>query len=329
MAQPTLLADIGGTNARFGLAMPVTHRVEQVTALRCADYPGPVEAAIDYLDKQGMRSGQLRYAAFAVATPTHGRVVHLTNSNWSIDRTQVEQKLGLSKLLLVNDFEALAMALPSLTPTDCHVVGGAQPQPALTQAVLGPGTGLGVAAVAQHEGRWVALPGEGGHVTLAAADDFEAAVIKAARAQFSHVSAERLLSGIGLPVLYAAVCSVHGVQAQALTAAQITERSASGSDAQCAAAMDAFFSLLGSFAGNAALTFGARGGVYIGGGIVPRMIDALEKSKFRQRFESKGRFEPYLKQVSTAVITAKYPALFGLANTMAQQLEMGKAQAPP
>jgi glucokinase len=185
-----------------------------------------------------------------------------------------------------------------------------------------------VAATTFHNDHWAAVPGEGGHVTLAAANDFEAEVINAARAQFPHVSAERMLSGIGLPVLHAAVAAVQGAQAQPLTAAQITEHGTDGSDAQCAATMDAFFSLLGTFAGNAALTFGARGGVFIGGGIVPRVFAALEKSQFRARFESKGRFEPYLKQVCTAVITAKYPALFGLANTVAQQHGMGAQTAP-
>jgi glucokinase len=321
MTQPTLLADIGGTNVRFGLAMPLSNRVEQVTALRCADYPGPIEAAIDYLDRHGLRSGQLQYAAFAVATPINEHVIHLTNSNWLIDRAQIERALGLIKLTLVNDFEALAMALPSLAASDYRLVGDAQPRGALTKAVVGPGTGLGVGAVAYHNGHWAAIPGEGGHVTLAAADDFEAEVIKAARAQFSHISAERLLSGIGLPVLHAAVSAVSNLPVEPMSAAQITERGVAGTDASCVATLDAFFALLGSFAGNAALTLGARGGVFIGGGIVPRVFDAFEKSRFRARFESKGRFAPYLKEISTAVITAPYPALAGLAHAVAQDMK--------
>jgi glucokinase len=312
-AAPTLLADIGGTNARFGLAMTADAGIEHITALRCADYAGPVEAAQDYLGRQGIPSGQVQYAAFAVATPVNAPVVRLTNHNWSIDARAVEHALGLRKLTLVNDFEALALALPALTPSDYQVIGPAQPRAHQTKVVLGPGTGLGVAGVTFQHGEWAALPGEGGHATLAAADDFEAAVIQAARSQYEHVSAERLLSGIGLPVLYAAVCTVKGLRAQALNAAQITELGQRGEDAACATTLDTFFALLGNFAGNAALTLGAQGGVFIGGGIVPRLFDAAARSRFRQRFESKGRFQGYLQNIATAVITAPYPAMAGLA----------------
>jgi glucokinase len=326
---PTLLADIGGTNVRFGLAVAATHSVEQVAALRCADYAGPAEAAIDYLGRHGMKTGEVKHAAFAVATPVNAPVLHLTNSNWSLDRGAVASMLGLRKLIVVNDFEALAMALPALAPSDYQLVGGAQPLPAQTKAVLGPGTGLGVAGVTYQSGHWVPVPGEGGHVTLAAADDFEAAVIKAARVKYSHISAERLLSGIGLPVLYEAVCAVKGLPDKTLPAAQITALGQSGEDAASVATLDCFFALLGSFAGNVALTLGARGGLFIGGGIVPRLLDVLERSRFRQCFESKGRFQPYLQQISTAVITSKYPALFGLAQALHLGVDEVRNHAPP
>jgi glucokinase len=326
---PTLLADIGGTNARFGLVMPSAHTVEQVSALRCADYAGPAEAAIDYLGKHGMKSGEVKYAAFAVATPVNAPILHLTNSNWSLDRSAVAHVLGLRKLTVVNDFEALAMALPVLTAADYKLIGSAQPLPGHAKAVLGPGTGLGVAGVTMQHGYWVAIPGEGGHVTLAAADEFEAAVIRVARGKYPHVSAERLLSGIGLPVLYEAVCAVKGFGTEPLDAAQITERAQLNEDAACVATLDTFFALLGGFAGNVALTLGARGGLFIGGGIVPRLFDALARSRFRERFESKGRFQSYLQQISTAVITSKYPALFGLAQALNLHVEEVRNHAPP
>lgn len=326
-AAPTLLADIGGTNARFGLALPHNTAVEQITALRCADYAGPVEAAQAYLGHHGIKTGEVHYAAFAVATPVNAPVLHLTNNNWSLDQRAVEDALKLRKLTVVNDFEALALALPVLTAADYQVVGAAQPRPHHTKVVLGPGTGLGVAGVSFQHGHWAALPGEGGHATLAANDDFEADVIQAARKHYPHVSAERFLSGIGLPVLYAAVCAVKGLPAQPLNAAQITDQGQQGADAACATTLDTFFALLGSFAGNAALTLGAQGGVFIGGGIVPRMFDALTRSRFRERFESKGRFQGYLHNISTAVITAQYPALAGLARAVQTHIHMN--HAPP
>jgi glucokinase len=329
MTQPTLLADIGGTNARFGLVMSGTQGVEQVTALRCADYAGPAEAAIEYLGTHGIKSGDLQFAVFAVATPVNAPVLHLTNSNWLLDRSAVEHALGLRKLTVVNDFEAVAMAVPAFTEHDYQQIGDAQPLTNHTKAVLGPGTGLGVAGVAFQRGQWVPIPGEGGHVTLAATDDFEAEVIKAARARYAHVSAERFLSGIGLPLLYEAVCTVKGLRPQLLNAAQITTSAQTGADAATAATLDTFFALLGSFAGNVALTLGARGGVFIGGGIVPRLFDALHRSRFRTQFENKGRFAPYLQQISTAVITAPYPALAGLANTVVHGMKDMPPQAPP
>jgi glucokinase len=328
-ALAALLADIGGTNARFGLANPGNGAIEHIAALRCADYAGPLEAAQDYLGRQGLQTGQVQYAAFAVATPVNAPVLRLTNNNWSLDQSAVERALGLRKLTVVNDFEALALALPALTSADYTIVGTAQPRAQHTKVVLGPGTGLGMAGIAYQHGQWIALPGEGGHATLAATDDFEAALIQAARSHYPHVSAERLLSGIGLPVLYQAVCAVKGLSAQPLGAAQITELARHGSDAACTATLDAFFALLGSFAGNAALTLGAKGGVFIGGGIVPQLQEALVRSQFRQRFESKGRFQAYLHTISTAVITAPYPALLGLARAMQAHINAGRNHAPP
>jgi glucokinase len=180
-----------------------------------------------------------------------------------------------------------------------------------TLAVVGPGTGLGVAAVVPVAGQWVAVPGEGGHATLAAADDHESAVLAAARREFAHVSAERLLSGIGLPVLHRAAAAVDGAVVDDLTAELIVERGLGGIDTACGRTLDLFCALLGSFAGNVALTTGARGGVFIGGGIVPRLGQRFFDSRFRERFEAKGRFQPYLQAIPTWLITDTLVALTG------------------
>ena len=310
-----LVADIGGTNIRFGL-VGAHLAISDVIALRCADFSGPAEAALAYLEQCKLSQGVVRQAAFAVASAVLGDTIKLTNSNWSFNRGSVKRVLGLEKLLLLNDFEALALSLPALAANDYQVIGAARPASAQPMIVIGPGTGLGVAGVIPSRHGWIAVPGEGSHATLAAADDFEAEILRAARGEFSHVSAERLLSGIGLPVLLRAVCAVRGVPRITLPAEQISTLGVSGSDPQCRTTMELFFAFLGGFAGNIALAFGARGGVFIGGGIVPNLTDFLLSSRFRERFEAKGRFQPYLADIATAIITAPYAALRGLAGAM-------------
>jgi glucokinase len=162
------------------------------------------------------------------------------------------------------------------------------------------------------------VPGEGGHSTLAPADDFESALLAAVRREHDHVSAERLLSGIGLPVLHGAVASVLGLPAAALAADEIVERGTGTGDEVCSRTLDAFCALLGGFAGSIALVFGARGGVYIGGGIVPRFAERFVASDFRARFEAKGRFRPYLQAVPTALVTDTLAALSGVALALEQ-----------
>ena len=197
---------------------------------------------------------------------------------------------------------------------------GLAPQPGGTMAVIGPGTGLGVAGVVQTPRAWLALPGEGGHATLSAADDFESALLAWVRGRHEHVSAERLLSGIGLPLLHQALAAVNGEPADELSAQDIVERGLADAGGLCGRTLDAFCALLGSFAGNVALTLGARGGVYIGGGIVPRLGERFFDSRFRERFEAKGRFRSYLAGIPTVLITDTLVALEGAAVAVAQNL---------
>ena len=255
----------------------------------------------------------------ATPNPVEGDQVRMTNYHWDFSTAGVRGQLGLEDLVVMNDFEALALSLPDLRPSQlrCHA---AAPQPRGTLCVIGPGTGLGVAGITQTAQGWVALPGEGGHATLAALDDFEAALLAHVRRRFDHVSAERLLSGIGLPVLHGAVAAVTGAPTgSALPAEEIVARGLSGQDACCRQTLETFCALLGSFAGNVALTLGARGGVYIGGGIVPRLGDLFFASAFRARFEAKGRFSSYLQPIPTALITDTLVALTGAAAAIRQR----------
>lgn len=318
---PWLVADVGGTNARFGWVADAARGVEHVRTLPTAAHAGPAEAAAAYLAALrpllGGAIAQPRRAALALATAIQGDEVRLTNSAWQFSRAGLRTALGVDTLLLLNDFEALALSLPRLGAAQLRPTGR-PPQPKGTLAVIGPGTGLGVGGVVQTAHGWVALPGEGGHATLAPLDDFESALLHHVRRAHAHVSAERLLSGIGLPVLYDAVATVLGHSVPPLPTETIVERGVAGSDPLCSHTVDTFCALLGSFAGNVALTLGARGGVYIGGGIVPRFGERFFASAFRERFEAKGRFRDYLQDIPTALITDTLAALTGAAFALEQ-----------
>ena len=320
-ARPWLVADIGGTNARFGWMPEGADVAIHVRTSPTAAHTSPADAARVYLadlhDQLGSAYRPPQAAAWAVATAVAGNEVRFTNNNWCFSRTTAQAQLGLRDLLVINDFEALALALPHLQASQVRYFGGPITGIAgAALAVIGPGTGLGVAGLVPSRQGWVAVPGEGGHASLAAVDDFEAALLAAVRKQYAHVSAERLLSGIGLPVLHAAVAQVMGLAepgAQPLTARQIVEAALQRSDPVCEQTVNSFCALLGSFAGNVALTLGARGGVYIGGGVVPHLGDLFYASAFRQRFEDKGRFKPYLQAIPTILVTDTLAALTGAA----------------
>ena len=319
LALPWLVADVGGTNARFGWVEDTSLKVTRVQTVPVADHLGPAEAAAAYLKSLQAIHGDLlarpRRSAWALATALDGAWVELTNGHWRFSRSALKQSLGLEDLRLLNDFEALALSLPHLEPTQLRA-HGALPRAQGMLAVIGPGTGLGVAGVVRTAQGWQALPGEGGHATLPATDDHEARVLAEVRRHFEHVSAERLLSGIGLPVLHRAVCAVAGEACPDLSAPQIVDAGTQGADPMCQRTLDLFCALLGSFAGNVALTLGARGGVYIGGGIVPRLGEGFFQSSFREKFEAKGRFRGYLADIPTALITDTLAALTGAAASL-------------
>ncbi|WP_149538960.1 glucokinase [Siccirubricoccus phaeus] len=296
----TLLADIGGTHARFAL-LPEGGAPTAPVKYRLDHFPDIATAIRQALAGQPMP----RAALLAVAGPVSGNSVTLTNRGWVVDGAALAPLLGIPRVRVVNDFAALAWALPDLAGADLKPLGGAAAVPGAPMAVLGPGTGLGVAAFLP-PGR--VLASEGGHASLAAHTPEEAAVIATLRGQHGHVSAERLISGMGIEALHAALGGPPG-----LRAAEVTARALEGGDALSRRALTMFCALLGSFAGDVALMFGAQGGVFIGGGICPRFPDFLAASPFRARFEAKGRFQPWLAQVPTWLILRPDPAVLGLA----------------
>lgn len=311
---PNLIADIGGTNARFALAFP-DGRIGSECILSGADYPDLIQAAAAYLRE--VAGPRPRRAAVAVATPISGDWIQFTNSPWSFSTEAARQALGLEQLLIINDFTALALALPLLGPDERRQVSEGTAVEKAPIGLIGPGTGLGVSGLVWSGHHWIPLETEGGHVTFSACDEREWAIYRVLQRRFDHVSPERLLSGPGLVNLYTALAELEGWSAEDLVPADITDRALTGSCRHCVEVLELFCGMLGTAAGNLALTLGARGGVYIGGGIVPRLGDFFDRSAFRARFEAKGRFSDYLATIPSWVITAVNPALRGVAAALA------------
>ena len=317
---PRLLGDVGGTNARFGWLASAESGIEHVLVLPCAAHE-TLEAAIrTYLALKQLPTPAA--CALGIANPITGDVIRMTNHHWSFSISDMQSKLCLTRLNVINDFTALALALPSIPAENLVQVGGQSAQAFAPKGLIGPGTGLGVSGLlpTHQNDHWVAIAGEGGHTTLAAQNETEYRVIELIRQRYGHVSAERVLSGPGLVDLYLAL---RQLQKQAPVdvagAAEITAWALQDKDPLAYQSIEMFAGFLGSVAGDLALTLGARGGVYLGGGIVPRWLGWFETSTFRERFEAKGRFARYLKDIPVWVIhAAESPALLGAARSLNQ-----------
>lgn len=308
---PRLVADIGGTRARFGCVEAPDAPVGQIATFATSEHASLEDALALYLAaRQGPAPAA---AALGVACPIAGDAVVMTNCAWSFSAQGLRQRFGFERLVLLNDFEALALSLPSLPAAELLTLGGPEAgAPGATRAVLGPGTGLGVGGLVTGQGRDLPIAGEGGHVSLSAANVEEDRVIDWLRGEFGHVSAERVLSGSGLVNLYRASCALAGSPALALAPADVSARALQGLDPRCDQAVNWFFGFLGGAAGNVALTLGARGGVYVAGGVVAQLGDRIDGSAFRERFEAKGRYRSYLAQIPTWLIREPtLPALRG------------------
>jgi glucokinase len=310
---PRLLGDVGGTNVRFALQEAPGAAPGRVRRYGTEAEPSLAHAVRRYLRDEGLAA--VRDACIGMANPVTGDRVQMTNHHWTFSIEATRAELGFERLIVINDFQALALALPALGPHERVQFGGGAPEPGEPLGLIGPGTGLGVSGlVFAGDGRvQIALDGEGGHVSLPAANEEEERAISRLRERFGHVSAERALSGQGLENLLAALGGAP------CAAADITARALDGSDALCVRTVAMFCALLGGVAGNLALTLGARGGVYIGGGIVPRLLPLLPGSALRERFEAKGRMAAYLRPIPLYVITADVsPALVGAARALDQ-----------
>jgi len=308
-----LVGDIGGTNARFALARMEGARpvLEHIRSFPAADYPTFLDGVRAFLDGCEVKPSG---GVLAVAGPVTDGAIDLTNSPWRVSEAEL-RTLGLDPVRLINDFEALAWGAPVVPPEDlAHLGGPAAGDPEAALAVVGPGTGFGVSALARdHRGREIALPSEGGHASFAPEDAVEEEILRILRRRYGRVSIERLICGPGLLNLHRALAEIDGRATEIDDPAQITREALENPDSPCGATLARFCAILGAVAGDVALTLGARRGVYIAGGVAPRILPFLQISAFRQRFEAKGRFTDYMAAIPTWVILHKQAALLGAA----------------
>lgn len=319
---PRLIADIGATFVRF--ALEVSQGVfAQVASLRCDEHADFHAAVAAYLG--GLPPLTLRHAAVAIATPVEGDLVGMTNYHWAFSIEQMRTRLGLDTLVVVNDFTALAMALPRLAPHELRQIGGGTARERSVMGLIGSGSGLGVSGVIPTDNGWISLGSEGGHNSFAPRDEREVAILRHAWREHPHVSFERLLSGPGLELMHRALREHAGLKPEELSAPDITQRALAGQDAVCAETLDVFCALLGTAASDVALSLGALGGVYIGGSIVLRLGEYFDRSAFRTRFADKGRFSGYLAEIPTFVITAEHATFIGASAILGAQLSALRA----
>lgn len=306
----SLVADIGGTNARFALVESSQSELLEPRNLVCADYPTIVDAIQAYLEMVSVVAVPDQ-ASISIATAVAGDRLKMTNHHWQFSISQTREALGLNSLKVLNDYTALALALPFIPQADCRQIGPGESCEGFTKAVIGPGTGLGVSGLVAVGSHWYPLESEGGHASYGPLNDREAEIIQFIRQKLKHVSTEALVSGPGIALLYEAITCLQTGTAKHLKPGEITNLALENQCEMAVEALSVFCAVLGTAAGNLALTLGARGGVYIGGGIVRKVADFFAASDFRQRFEQHGRFTDYLKQIPSYVIDTDYPALTG------------------
>lgn len=312
----SLVGDIGGTNARFALVKAGQLDPESIRMMACRDYQGLDNAIYEYFRQVG--GAAARDACLAVAATPSGASsdsarVTMTNSHWRFDIEHVRRQFGWEKLRLINDYTAMALGIPHVRPDRLVRICGGPGNERRPRLVIGPGTGLGVSALVPSRNGWLALMTEGGHVDFAATNDTELSLLKILRNHFGRVSAERVLSGPGLLNLYRAHGEMQGLPATLSEPEDVTKAALAGSDPLAGQTLEHFCEILGRVAGNAALTLGSTGGVYLCGGILPGMIDFLKQSRFKQAFTDKGRMGPMLERMPVYVVTERHTGLFGAA----------------
>jgi len=311
-----IIADIGGTNMRVAQC-DAQGNITNITIYACADYASLADVLADFMKHQQLVDKKID-ACLAIACPVDKDLIVMTNLPWQFSQRQLKAQLQLNELVLINDFTAIAHAIPQLGVQQKVQIGVGEVNLNKPISICGPGTGLGVAHLIAVDSVWHSLSGEGGHVDFAPVDQQEVAILNFLANKYSRVSYEQLLSGLGIEQIYQALSDAKNTQASPLSAKEITENALSGSCDLAVETLAQFCRILGSFAGNLALTLGSYGGVYIAGGIVPRFIEFFASSEFRQRFEQKGRLSSFNQPIPTFVVTEEQPGLLGASAYLKQ-----------
>ncbi|CAM2749100.1 glucokinase [Legionella steigerwaltii] len=306
-----IVADIGGTFARFSRVNLENLVMDKVEIYSCAAYNSLESVLLAYKEQHKLE--EIKQVALAIACPVLDDVICMTNAHWRFSISELKHKLALTELKVLNDFNAIAMSLPVLSNQQILQIGRGTADPNGARAVLGAGTGLGVAFLVPGQEGFSAHAGEGGHISWGARTEQEWFIYSHLKKKYDHVSYERLLSGHGLENLYQALAVFHQKEKPPIPASQIIILALAQQCAIAEAAVAQFFAILGSYAGDLALIIAAFGGIYIAGGIVPRLISLLPCSDFRTRFEEKGRFSNFNAKIPTYVITAEQPGILGAA----------------
>jgi len=318
-----LVADIGGTNARFAVQRIDRDELEQLTFYCVDEYPEFNDVFRNFLtliEQYGITIDTLQGVCLAIASPVgQQESLRFTNSPWVVSRSELAELLGQVPFEIINDFVAIGYAISGLGNDDWIQVGGTTANQEKPVVVLGPGTGLGVCSVIPAINGVMVIEGEGGHADFAPLDEIEVEIQRYLLNKYDHVSIERLLSGDGILNIYQALCAMRSITPVCTTAAMITDAALASSDETAEETMQIFSRVLGSSAGNLALINGALGGVYIEGGILPRILPLIEQSQLRERFEGKGRFRSYLESIPLRIINRPNLGLIGAI----QRLEFG------
>jgi glucokinase len=316
-----LVADIGGTNIRLGIA-DESGDIRALTVFQCAEYAGLADVLKTFINDNNIGDKTIN-ACFAIACPVDNDLITMTNLPWQFSKSAIKAELNLNKMLLINDYTAIAHSVPYLTEQQKVQIGEGEVVAGRPISICGPGTGLGVANVVPSGDSWISLGGEGGHVDFAPIDDKEQHILNFLLKKYSHVSYEQLLSGLGIEQIYQALCDFHQEVTQAYKAKDISAKAVEGSCERCVETLEQFCKTLGSFAGNLALTLGSFSGVYIAGGIAPRFIDFIKNSDFRTRFEEKGRLSGFNQPIPTYIITESQPGILGALAFLRQHNKEG------
>lgn len=310
MGVTALIADIGGTNARFGIVDgDGTH---ELMYLACQDYTGPAEAAEDYFRKIDLKT-RPQIGVIAVAGPVQNDLINFTNLQWSFRQSRLQHDLKLQALEVMNDFKAVALAVPGIAPGLISKIGGGDAVAHGAIGVIGPGTGLGVASLIWGGADYVAQPGEGGHVTMPPINEREYAIFQQLRVKYHHISAERVCSGKGLENLYNAIRVLDSkLEKPDRSAPDISKHAIDGTCEICGECLDLMLRFLGRISGNLALTIGAQGGVYIAGGIPTKLGGHFNTPAFLEEFQAKGRQRDFMTSIPVYMIHHDAIGLLGL-----------------